>query len=211
LSFPSSGFGGHNTALTLGVIRSQRNKIREVPTHVANATHRLGRAFLPALLATTAHARSHNTPFAPPGGRRHRSFSSVVSAATKSISSSRPPFVIATDPIGLRRPASKTDIEGYREAHQAPLRYVIYSPPFNHIAGASLQGQGRRPCGSHTAKAPPGGQGVTTLVVPYQVVTRAKRNITSRTHLEAQTTWARTTPTHSGVCGCRRRRSSSLF
>ena len=44
--------------------------------------------------------------------------------------------VIATDPIGLRRPAAKTYIEEIRKITKAPIKYVIYSHShYDHIAG----------------------------------------------------------------------------
>src|SRR5262245_12932549 len=44
--------------------------------------------------------------------------------------------VIATDPIGLRRPAAKAYIEEIRKITKAPIKYVIYSHShFDHIAG----------------------------------------------------------------------------
>jgi glyoxylase-like metal-dependent hydrolase (beta-lactamase superfamily II) len=47
-----------------------------------------------------------------------------------------PEGVIATDPIGLRRPAAQAYIEEIRKITSAPIKYVIYSHPhFDHIAG----------------------------------------------------------------------------
>jgi glyoxylase-like metal-dependent hydrolase (beta-lactamase superfamily II) len=47
-----------------------------------------------------------------------------------------PEGVIATDPIGLRRPAAQAYIEEIRKITPAPIKYVIYSHPhFDHIAG----------------------------------------------------------------------------
>ena len=44
--------------------------------------------------------------------------------------------VIATDPIGLRRPAGKAYVEEIRKITTAPIKYVIYSHShFDHIAG----------------------------------------------------------------------------
>src|SRR6516165_5043445 len=44
--------------------------------------------------------------------------------------------VIATDPIGLRRPAAKAYIEEIQKITKAPIKYVIYSHShFDHIAG----------------------------------------------------------------------------
>jgi glyoxylase-like metal-dependent hydrolase (beta-lactamase superfamily II) len=47
-----------------------------------------------------------------------------------------PQGVIATDPIGLRRPAAKAYIEEIQRITNAPIKYVIYSHShFDHIAG----------------------------------------------------------------------------
>ena len=47
-----------------------------------------------------------------------------------------PEGVIATDPIGLRRPAARAYIEEIRKITNAPIKYVIYSHShFDHIAG----------------------------------------------------------------------------
>jgi len=47
-----------------------------------------------------------------------------------------PQGVIATNPIGLRRPAAKTYIEEIQKITKAPIKYVIYSHShFDHIAG----------------------------------------------------------------------------
>ena len=47
-----------------------------------------------------------------------------------------PQGVIATDPIGLRRPAAVAYIEEIRKITKAPIKYVIYSHShFDHIAG----------------------------------------------------------------------------
>src|SRR5580693_10726538 len=47
-----------------------------------------------------------------------------------------PDGVIATDPIGERRPAAAAYIAEIRKITQAPIKYVIYSHShFDHIAG----------------------------------------------------------------------------
>ena len=44
--------------------------------------------------------------------------------------------MIATDPIGERRPAAKAYIEEIRKVTRAPIKYVIYGHShFDHIAG----------------------------------------------------------------------------
>src|SRR5258708_33619872 len=47
-----------------------------------------------------------------------------------------PDGVIATDPIGERRPAAGAYIVGIRKCTQAPIKYVVYSHShYHHIAG----------------------------------------------------------------------------
>ena len=47
-----------------------------------------------------------------------------------------PAGVIATDPIGERRPAAKAYIEEIQKITKAPIKYVIYSHiHYDHIAG----------------------------------------------------------------------------
>src|SRR6476661_6400358 len=47
-----------------------------------------------------------------------------------------PAGVIATDPIGERRPAAKAYIEEIQKITKAPIKYVIYSHShYDHIAG----------------------------------------------------------------------------
>jgi glyoxylase-like metal-dependent hydrolase (beta-lactamase superfamily II) len=47
-----------------------------------------------------------------------------------------PDGVIATDPIGLRRPAAQAYIDEIRKVTSAPIKYVVYSHAhFDHIAG----------------------------------------------------------------------------
>jgi glyoxylase-like metal-dependent hydrolase (beta-lactamase superfamily II) len=109
-------------------------------THVANLTA----ALITAALTATALAQS-TPPAAPPaapplyattkvegtdnvyifryGG--HQSMFVVTKAG-----------VIATDPIGERRPAAKAYIEEIQKITKAPIKYVIYSHGhYDHIAG----------------------------------------------------------------------------
>jgi glyoxylase-like metal-dependent hydrolase (beta-lactamase superfamily II) len=109
-------------------------------THVANLTA----ALITAALIATALAQS-TPPAAPPaapplyattkvegtdnvyifryGG--HQSMFVVTKAG-----------VIATDPIGERRPAAKAYIEEIQKITKAPIKYVIYSHGhYDHIAG----------------------------------------------------------------------------
>jgi glyoxylase-like metal-dependent hydrolase (beta-lactamase superfamily II) len=104
-------------------------------------TASLAAALITAGLATTAHAQAPAQPAAPPpyaatkvegtdnvyifryGG--HQSMFIVTKAG-----------VIATDPIGERRPAAKAYIEEIQKITKAPIKYVIYSHGhYDHIAG----------------------------------------------------------------------------
>src|ERR1700704_5920571 len=47
-----------------------------------------------------------------------------------------PDGVIATDPIGERRPAAAAYISEIRKITQAPIKYVVYShSPYDHVGG----------------------------------------------------------------------------
>jgi glyoxylase-like metal-dependent hydrolase (beta-lactamase superfamily II) len=105
----------------------------------------LAAALITAALTATAHAQAPAQPAAQPaapplyattkvegtdnvyifryGG--HQSMFIVTNAG-----------VIATDPIGERRPAAKAYIEEIQKITKAPIKYVIYSHShFDHIAG----------------------------------------------------------------------------
>jgi glyoxylase-like metal-dependent hydrolase (beta-lactamase superfamily II) len=101
----------------------------------------LAAALATAALTATAQAQAPAQPAAPPpyattkvegtdnvyifryGG--HQSMFIVTKAG-----------VIATDPIGERRPAAKAYIEEIQKITKAPIKYVIYSHVhFDHIAG----------------------------------------------------------------------------
>src|SRR3954465_12035764 len=88
--------------------------------------------------------------------------------------------VIATDPIGLRRPAAKAYIEEIEKITKAPIRYVIYSHShFDHIAGGKpFKDKGATFVAHTNAKARIQEVKDPDVVVPDQVVTGAKRNIT---------------------------------
>src|SRR3954462_906590 len=91
-----------------------------------------------------------------------------------------PAGVIATDPIGLRRPAAKAYIEEIEKITKAPIRYVIYSHShFDHIAGGKpFKDKGATFIAHTNAKARIQEVKDPDVVVPDQVVTGAKRNIT---------------------------------
>jgi len=88
--------------------------------------------------------------------------------------------VIATDPIGLRRPAAKTYIEEIQKITKAPIKYVIYSHShFDHIAGGKpFKDLGAVFVAHQNAKTRIQQVKDPDVVVPDQVVTGAKRNIT---------------------------------
>jgi len=90
-----------------------------------------------------------------------------------------PQGVIATDPIGLRRPAAKAYIEEIRKITKAPIKYVIYSHShFDHIAGGQpFKDLGAVFVAHRNAKARIVALQRPDVVVPDQVVDR-KRTIT---------------------------------
>src|SRR3954462_5870250 len=91
-----------------------------------------------------------------------------------------PQGVSATDPIGLRRPAAKAYIEEIQKVTKAPIKYVIYSHShFDHIAGGRpFKDKGATFVAHTNAKARIQEVKDPDVVVPDQVVTGAKRNIT---------------------------------
>ena len=88
--------------------------------------------------------------------------------------------MIATDPIGLRRPAAKTYIEEIEKITKAPIKYVIYSHShFDHIAGGKpFKDKGAIFVAHRNAKTRIQQVKDPDVVVPDQVVTGNKRNIT---------------------------------
>src|SRR5262245_9417711 len=83
----------------------------------------LAQAPAPPLFATTKVEGTDNVYIFRYG--RHQSMFVVT-----------PEGVIATDPIGLRRPAARACIEEIRKITLAPIKYVVYSHAhFDHIAG----------------------------------------------------------------------------
>ena len=87
--------------------------------------------------------------------------------------------VIATDPIGLRRPAAKTYIEEIGKITKAPIKYVIYSHShYDHIAGGKpFKDLGAIFIAHKNAKARIVALKPADVVVPDQVVD-AKKVIT---------------------------------
>jgi glyoxylase-like metal-dependent hydrolase (beta-lactamase superfamily II) len=90
-----------------------------------------------------------------------------------------PHGVIATDPIGLRRPAAKAYIEEIRKITKAPIKYVIYSHShFDHIAGGQpFKDLGAIFVAHKNAKARIAALKAPDVVMPDQVLDR-KRTIT---------------------------------
>jgi len=87
--------------------------------------------------------------------------------------------VIATDPIGLRRPAAKAYIEEIQKITKAPIKYVIYSHShYDHIAGGKpFKDLGATFVAHRNAKARIAALKPDDVVVPDQVVD-GKKNIT---------------------------------
>src|SRR5690242_3978993 len=89
-----------------------------------------------------------------------------------------PAGVIATDPIGERRPAAKAYIEEIQKITKAPIKYVIYSHShFDHIAGGKpFKDLGATFVAHANAKARIAALKPDDVVIPDQVV-GGKRNI----------------------------------
>jgi len=138
-------------------------------------------AILPALLATTAQAQQpQQPPFATTKVDGTENVYIFRFGGHQSMFIVTPAGVIATDPIGLRRPAAKTYIEEIEKITKAPIRYVIYSHShFDHIAGGKpFKDKGATFVAHTNAKARIQEVKDPDVVVPDQVVTGAKRNIT---------------------------------
>src|SRR5215813_5940105 len=90
-----------------------------------------------------------------------------------------PAGVIATDPIGERRPAAKAYIEEIGKITKAPVKYVIYSHShFDHIAaGKPFKDLGATFVAHANAKARIAALKPDDVVIPDQVVD-GKRNVT---------------------------------
>src|SRR6516165_7624711 len=84
--------------------------------------------------------------------------------------------VIATDPIGLRRPAAKAYIEEIQKITKAPIKYVIYSHShFDHIAGGKpFKDLGATFVAHKNAKARIAELKPADVVMPDQVVDKKK-------------------------------------
>jgi glyoxylase-like metal-dependent hydrolase (beta-lactamase superfamily II) len=97
-----------------------------------------------------------------------------------------PEGVIATDPIGLRRPAAKAYIEEIQKITNAPLKYVIYSHShFDHIAGGQpFKDLGAIFVAHKNAKARIEALKRPDVVVPDEVVDPAEEMLFRRTRDE---------------------------
>ena len=91
-----------------------------------------------------------------------------------------PAGVIATDPIGERRPAAKAYIEEIGKITKAPVKFVIYSHShFDHIAGGQpFKDLGAVFVAHRNAKARIAALKPEDVVVPDQVVDGNKKVIT---------------------------------
>jgi glyoxylase-like metal-dependent hydrolase (beta-lactamase superfamily II) len=87
-----------------------------------------------------------------------------------------PAGVIATDPIGERRPAAKAYIEEIQKITKAPIKYVIYSHShFDHIAGGQpFKDLGAVFIAHRNAKARIAALKPADVVMPDQVVDTKK-------------------------------------
>src|SRR5436309_13661153 len=134
-------------------------------------------ALISAALSATAQAQTPPPPFATTkvtdnvyifryGG--HQSMFIIT-----------PDGVIATDPIGLRRPAAKVYIEEIQKITKAPIKYVIYSHShFDHIAGGQpFKDLGAAFVAHRNAQARIAALKPADVVPPDQTVD-GKRNIT---------------------------------
>ena len=91
-----------------------------------------------------------------------------------------PEGVIATDPIGERRPAAQAYIAEIKKITNAPIRYVIYSHShLDHIAGGKpFKDAGATFVAHENAKKRLQEINFPDVVMPDEVVTGAKRDIT---------------------------------
>ena len=102
---------------------------------------------LPALAQAPAPTPAQQPPTQAPAAPQPPLFSTTKVSGTDNVYIFRyqahqamfvvtPDGVIATDPIGERRPAAAAYIAEIRKITQAPIRYVVYSHShFDHIAG----------------------------------------------------------------------------
>ena len=136
-------------------------------------------AVLAAALAASAHAETA-PPYATTPVEGTQNVYIFRYGGHQSMFVVTPAGVIATDPIGLRRPAAKAYIEEIEKITKAPIRYVIYSHShFDHIAGGRpFKEKGAVFVAHQNAKTRIQQVKDPDVVVPDQVVTEARRNIT---------------------------------
>src|SRR6266700_2857057 len=138
-------------------------------------------AILTALLASTAQAQQpQQPPFATTKVEGTENVYIFRFGGHQSMFIVTPAGVIATDPIGLRRPAAKTYIEEIEKITKAPIRYVMYSHShFDHIAGGKpFKDKGATFVAHQNARTRIQQVKDPDVVVPDEVVTGSKRNIT---------------------------------
>src|SRR5262245_2368870 len=136
---------------------------------------------LAALLAATAQAQQpQQPPFATTKVEGTENVYIFRFGGHQSMFVVTPAGVIATDPIGLRRPAAKAYIEEIEKITKAPIRYVIYSHShFDHIAGGKpFKDKGATFVAHTNARTRIQEVKDPDVVVPDQVVSGSTRNIT---------------------------------
>src|SRR5436309_6441176 len=130
-------------------------------------------AMMTTLLATTAQAQQQQQPpFATTKVDGTENVYIFRYGGHQSMFVVTPAGVIATDPIGLRRPAAKAYIEEIQKVTKAPIKYVIYSHShFDHIAGGKpFKDVGARFVAHKNAKARIAALKPADVVPPDQVV-----------------------------------------
>jgi len=135
-------------------------------------------AIMTTALAATAQAQGTPPPYATTKVDGTQNVYIFRFGGHQSMFIVTPQGVIATDPIGLRRPAAKTYIEEIQKITKAPIKYVIYSHShFDHIAGGQpFKDAGAVFIAHRNAKARIDALKPPDVVVPDQVV-GDKRNI----------------------------------
>src|SRR5712691_5861641 len=131
-------------------LTAERNKSGFVDTAGGNSMSRKTLAGITAALATAAFAAGSQAQTQAPPAAPAAPAQPPLYATTKvtdnvyifrygghqSMFIVTPEGVIATDPIGERRPAAKAYIEEIQKITKAPIKYVVYSHShFDHIAG----------------------------------------------------------------------------
>jgi glyoxylase-like metal-dependent hydrolase (beta-lactamase superfamily II) len=165
-------------------------KTREERMSHHNATG-LAAGLLAVALTATTHAQAPQPAAAPPA------YATTKVEGTDNVYIFRygghqsmfivtPAGVIATDPIGERRPAAKAYIEEIQKITKAPIKYVIYSHShFDHIAGGQpFKDLGAIFIAHRNAKARIAALKPADVVLPDQVVDTTKTISLGGTTLE---------------------------